>query len=250
MKVLKLEMKNADVVKLQTMLNQLSYGVPATGEFDAATEGAVKKYQESIKSTVDGIVGRGTWVALHKATNTVLLADFDAFLPTLLKHEGGLVDHPNDPGGLTNKGITLKTFEAYAQKALGIQGTADNLKKLTNEQAGKIYKMYYWDPIKGDRYECQELANIIFDFYVNAGGNATKLLQKVLNDMGAKLTVDGAIGEGTFKAMASFNVVDVYQNYKEARKKYYEEISTKNPKLQVFLKGWLNRVNEFPDLKK
>jgi len=176
------------------------------------------------------------------------MADFNKFFPTLLKHEGGFVNDPVDPGGATNKGVTFNTFKAYAESLLGVAPTLDNLKALTDEQAGKIYKKMYWDKVHGDEMEVQELAEIVFDFYVNAGANASKLLQSVLNDLGANIGVDGAIGKGTMAALAQVDQIEVYRRYKEGRKKYYEDLVAKRPPLGKFLKGWLNRVNSFPDL--
>ena len=178
------------------------------------------------------------------------MADFNAFFPTLLKHEGGFVDDPADPGGATNKGITMGTFKNCAQKYLGIEPTLENLKALTDEQAGKIYKPLYWDKVHGDDMDVQELANILFDFQVNAGANASKLLQRVLNDMGASpaLAVDGAIGKGTMKVLSAMDQKEVYRRYKEGRIDYYKDLVEKRPTLGKFLKGWINRVNSFPDL--
>jgi lysozyme family protein len=176
------------------------------------------------------------------------MADFDLFLPLLLKFEGGYVNDPADPGGETNKGITMKTFKAFAQPLLGIAPTSANLKALTNQQAGVIYKQQYWDKIKGDAITLQPLANIVCDFYVNAGVNASKLLQRVLNNMGANLTVDGGIGTESLKALAARDQTEVYRNYKQGRLAYYQNLVQKNPKLGKFLKGWTNRVNSFPNL--
>ncbi|NIM11315.1 MAG: N-acetylmuramidase [Candidatus Aminicenantes bacterium] len=176
------------------------------------------------------------------------MANFDEFFPELLKHEGGFVDHPDDPGGATNKGVTMKTFELYAQKLLGVEPTLENLKNLTDEQAGKIYKTMYWDKIKGDEIELQELANIVFDFYVNAGANASKLLQRVLNDMGQDIAVDGGIGPKTLGAIDNVDQKELYRQYKQGRITYYNDLVERKPKLKVFLKGWLNRVNSFPDM--
>lgn len=178
------------------------------------------------------------------------MANFNDFFPTLLKHEGGFVNDPVDPGGATNKGVTMKTFQACAMKYLGIEPTLANLKALTDAQAAKIYKPLYWDEVRCDEIELQELANIVFDFQVNAGGNAAKLLQRVLNDLGAQppLSVDGDIGERTVKALKAVDQKQVYRKYKQGRIDYYNDLVAKRPPLGKFLNGWLKRVNSFPTL--
>jgi lysozyme family protein len=177
------------------------------------------------------------------------MASFDVYFPTMLKYEGGFVDDPVDPGGATNKGITMKTFEACAKQFLDIEPTLENLKALTDEQAAKIYKPLYWDKVRGDDIELQELASIVFDFQVNAGANASKLLQRILNEMGATppLAVDGAIGPGTITALRGIDQTEAYRRYKQGRIDSYEDLVEKRPALGRFLKGWLNRVNSFPD---
>jgi lysozyme family protein len=173
------------------------------------------------------------------------VATFDLFLPMLLKFEGGYVDDPEDPGGETNKGITMATFRECSHELLGIDPTSDNLKNLTDAQAGIIYKTRYWNKIQGDAIELQDLANISCDFFVNAGTNATKLLQRVLNGMGANVIEDGIIGNACIQALAVLVPVEVYRRYREGRIEYYQALGQKYPR---FLNGWLNRVNSFPDL--
>lgn len=178
------------------------------------------------------------------------MADFQSFLPTLLKFEGGFVDDPIDPGGATNKGITIGTFQTCAHRLLGIEPTLANLKTLTDAQAGRIYKPLYWDAIRGDDIALQELANIVFDFQVNAGANAAKLLQKVLNGMGASpaITVDGRIGQATLAALRMCDAIGVYMAFKQGRRDYYNDLVKRSPKFERYLKGWMNRVDAFPDL--
>ena len=60
------------------------------------------------------------------------MASFDVFLPMLLNFEGGYVDDPNDPGGETNKGITMATFRQCSHELLGVDPTSDNLRALTD----------------------------------------------------------------------------------------------------------------------
>jgi lysozyme family protein len=179
------------------------------------------------------------------------MADFQSFFPTLLKHEGGFVNDPADPGGATNKGVTMATFQQCAQSLLGVAPTLDNLKSLTDSQAGVIYKKLYWDRVHAGEMTLQPLANIVFDFQVNAGSQASRLLQKVLNDLGATppLAVDGSVGTGTLRALAQADAAKVYARYKQGRKDYYVRLVQQRPSLQKFLKGWLNRVESFPDLE-
>jgi lysozyme family protein len=178
------------------------------------------------------------------------MASFDAFFPVLLKHEGGFVNDPVDPGGATNKGVTMGVFKECAQKYLGVAPTLENLKALTDAQAGRIYKPLYWDKVCGDQIALQELANIVFDFQVNAGGSASKLLQRVLNELGAKpaLEVDGDVGPGTLAALAKADAKAVYRRFKEGRIAYYQDLVARRPPLGKFLNGWIKRVNSFPDL--
>jgi len=178
------------------------------------------------------------------------MASFNAFFPTLLRFEGGFVDDPADPGGATNKGITMKTFSGCAQRLLGIEPTLANLRALTDEQAGRIYKPLYWDKVRGDDIALQDLADIVFDFFVNAGANATRLLQTVMNAAGANpsVAVDGDIGPITIRTLAGLDQRDVYRRYRQGRIQYYQNLAASNPSLAKFLRGWLNRVNAFPEL--
>ena len=173
------------------------------------------------------------------------MASFDVFLPIVLRFEGGYANDPTDPGGETNKGITIATFQHCSHELLGIDPTSENLRALTDAQAGVIYKTLYWNKIQGDSFAVQALANIVCDFFVNAGTHATKLLQHVLNNMGANVVEDGTIGQASLQALAGLDQVQVYRQYKQGRIGYYQALGQRYPQ---FLQGWLNRVNSFPDL--
>ncbi len=173
------------------------------------------------------------------------MANFDVFLPMLLRFEGGYVDDPTDPGGETNKGVTMATFRQCSHQLLGIDPTSENLRALTDAQAGIIYRDRYWDKINGDDFQMQELANIVCDFYVNAGTHATVLLQRILNGLGAQVVEDGSIGPASVQELNGLDQLPVYRQYKQGRIKYYESLGQKFPQ---FLKGWLKRANAFPDL--
>lgn len=173
------------------------------------------------------------------------MASFDLFLPMLLRFEGGYVNDPSDPGGETNKGITMATFRQCSHELLGLDPTSENLQSLTDAQAGIVYRALYWDKMSGDDVQLQDLANIVCDFYVNAGTNATVLLQRILNSMGAHVAEDGSIGPASVQALNVLNQTEVYRQYKQGRINYYQNLGQRFPQ---FLQGWLNRVNAFPNL--
>jgi lysozyme family protein len=173
------------------------------------------------------------------------VASFDVFLPILLRFEGGFVDDPTDPGGETNKGVTMATFRTCSHDLLGIEPTSANLKALTDAQAGIIYRALYWNKMSGDAFQSQDLANIVCDFFVNSGTHSTILLQRTLNKMGAHVSEDGSIGPASIQALSGFDQTEVYRQFKQGRIDYYQSLGVRFPQ---FLKGWLNRVNAFPNL--
>lgn len=180
------------------------------------------------------------------------MANFDLYFPKLLKHEGGYVNDPVDPGGATNKGITMNTFKRYAKSLLGVEPTLENLKQLSDEQAKKIYKVIYWAPACGDEINHQLTAEIMIDFGINAGmGRAVKKMQQLLIAKGfTKVKADGVCGPITYNAINGADTIQLYMEYKNARKDYYTSLVAAKPELKKFLKGWINRTNSFPDLSK
>jgi lysozyme family protein len=175
------------------------------------------------------------------------MADFYKFFPTLLKFEGGYVDDPVDPGGATNKGVTFPVFREHARPLLNVRPTLPALKNLTEEQAARIYKVEYWDKILGDHIEFQPLAEIMFDFYVNAGSHAVVLFYNVLNHAGGHHEKLPWIDISGIRTLAHHDSEVIYMHYKEGRKAYYRTLAHEHPALRKFLRGWLNRVNAFPD---
>lgn len=116
---------------------------------------------------------------------------FKEALEHVLQWEGGYVDHPDDPGGATNMGITLATLQSWRGRIV----TRADVKALTPAEAGKIYKARYWDQCRCDELP-EGVDTIIFDAAVNHGtGRAARLLQEALN-----VTSDGRIGPITLAA--------------------------------------------------
>lgn len=152
-------------------------------------------------------------------------------LETILHHEGGYVNHPKDPGGETNLGVTKRVYEEWG-------GTKD-MKDLTVEDVSPIYKKNYWDRVRGDDLPAG-LDLCVFDFGVNAGtGRAAKYLQKMIGT-----TPDGGIGPATLQKLKEYvedlGVEHTIKLYQMGRQKYYESLST----FSTFGRGWTRRVEE------
>ena len=167
------------------------------------------------------------------------MAKFEDAIGIILKHEGGFADHPADPGGATNRGITFRLFKKYAV-SLGLNPTLEDLKNLTEPQAKEIYFQEFWQRMRGSDFESQQLANIAFDGFVNMGSRALKLLQK---EIGVK--ADGMIGPISLSILNNSNETIVFEGFKDARIDFYKRLVVRKPPLEVFLNGWMNRINSF-----
>jgi lysozyme family protein len=162
-------------------------------------------------------------------------ANFNKCLSVILHHEGGFVNHPKDPGGATNLGVTKKVYEEW----VGHPVTEQVMRKLTPQLVSSLYKVKYWNVLKCDDLPAG-LDLCVFDFGVNAGtGRSARYLQRLV---GAR--EDGAIGPKTLslvKALVTLkggdNVVDEFQ---ESRRVYYRKL----PTFSTFGRGWLRRVDE------
>jgi lysozyme family protein len=166
---------------------------------------------------------------------------FDDYFEVILEHEGGFVNHPSDPGGATNYGVSYRFLKGINLEDADIDRDGDldidDILALTVEDSKAIYKKYFWDPLHLEGIENEMLRLHIFDHGVNAGlKTAVKLLQRIL-----QLDDDGYIGNMTTEATNSYNG-DIIEEYMNARKGYYLNIIEMNPKLATFKRGWFNRV--------
>ena len=157
--------------------------------------------------------------------------NYDKCLEMILHHEGGYVNHPKDPGGMTNLGVTKRVYEEW--------GGTKNMKDLQVSDVAPIYKKNYWDKMKGDDLP-GGLDLCVFDFGVNAGpGRAAKYLQKMIGTV-----VDGGIGPNTLAKLDSYvkehTIQETIEKYQSMRQEYYESLST----FSTFGKGWTRRVEE------
>jgi lysozyme family protein len=156
---------------------------------------------------------------------------FDDCLKHVLAHEGGFVEHPNDPGGATNLGVTKDTWERWVGHAVSV----DAIKALTVSDVTPVYREKYWD-----RARCGALPvgidYCVFDTAVNSGpGRAVKFLQEVVGS-----TPDGVLGPLTLRAVHVMNPRDVIDRYCGLRLEFLAEL----PTWPTFGRGWRRRVDE------
>lgn len=167
------------------------------------------------------------------------MSKFNECLKIILKHEGGYVNHPKDPGGITNLGVTKKVFEEW----VGHEVTADTMRSLTEDNVAPIYKRNYWDKLRCD--ELPEGVDLcVFDFGVNAGtGRAAKYLQRIVGT-----TVDGGIGPNSIRAVNNYlrthSTEDLIEHFQKDRADFYRRLST----FDTFGRGWIRRVDETTEL--
>lgn len=168
--------------------------------------------------------------------------NFERCIPVILTAEGGYSDHPADRGGKTNMGITESTLNrAYSGSIV----SHNNVNALTKDEAKKIYKALYWKPCGADKMD-YPLCLLHFDAAVNHGiGGAGKLIQRTVNRIkGPVLAIDGAVGPATLAALKGMEMKFFCLELLKTRKEYFEAIVRNNPKQNVFLKGWLNRLEK------
>ncbi len=163
-----------------------------------------------------------------------MLSNFPAALALVLKSEGGFVNHPSDPGGMTNLGVTKKVWEAWVKHPVD----EAEMRALTPEMVGPLYKTNYWDAC-----HCSDLPRgadyAVFDAAVNMGsGRAAKLLQAALG-----VTADGSIGRATIAAATAADPVELLEAFSLGKEAFYQSL----PTFGVFGKGWLNRVAHVQD---
>ena len=156
-------------------------------------------------------------------------SNWDNSFKLMLKSEGGFVNHPSDPGGMTNLGVTKATWENW----VGRESDEAEMRGLTPEKVEPMYKKKFWDAVRGDELP-MGLDYLMFDFAVNAGaGRAIKTLQTAVG-----VTPDGGFGPMTMAAVQAVDPVELIERFSQAKEDFYRSLNT----FATFGKGWLNRV--------
>lgn len=173
----------------------------------------------------------------------------------IVAREGGYVNDPADPGGPTQYGVTLHTLKRLGldRDGNGLVDLAD-LRKLTRDDAVEIFLRHYFAAPRLDRLP-QVLQPAVFDMQVNAGGQAVRILQRLLNETGARLAVDGLVGPLTIAAAqkACLHQPQAFADaYGIARRNYYYALADARPASRKFATtraggkgGWILRAEAF-----
>ncbi|HYX32603.1 MAG TPA: glycosyl hydrolase 108 family protein [Oligoflexus sp.] len=153
---------------------------------------------------------------------------FEDAVEVILDIEGGVANHPNDPGKLTKWGISLRAFPE-----LGESGILN----LTREDAAGIYREHYWNKVCLNIPEFLRLA--VFDAAVHHGPfKAIKLLQESLNELKAGINVDGVIGPFTRRVLNRTSPKKILVQLQRERQKFLRSLSN----YPSFSEGWEERV--------
>ena len=115
---------------------------------------------------------------------------------------------------------------------------------MSSEDWFRVFKKGYWDKVKGDDYDSLNIAIFVTGMAWGSGPyQAIKSLQKSINDCGVKCAVDGKIGPKTIAASNSIDARKLFDALTAERERFFRAISKgKNAK---FLKGWLNRLEDY-----
>ena len=157
--------------------------------------------------------------------------DFDSILRITLSFEGGYVDHPSDKGGPTNFGITQATYDRYG-------GGGNPVKSIKKLEVYDIYWTEYWKPSKS-QYLPTPLSLLHFDASVHhRRSQAARFLQRAL-----RVTDDGIVGPITIKAAGKRDSLSTAISCLGQRAVYFGLLVNKDESQEVFLDGWLNRID-------
>ena len=160
-------------------------------------------------------------------------SNFERCLKKLLAHEGGFSNHSQDPGGMTNLGVTARVWEEW----VGHPVNEKQMRNLTPELVAPLYKRKYWDACRADEL-ISGLDYCVFDVAVNSGvGRAVKFLQTCVG-----VTADGGFGPVTMAAVkkAEENGASLIEEYCDARLQFLKSLKT----WPIFGRGWERRVSE------
>ena len=174
------------------------------------------------------------------------MARFSDAIDTVLAQEGGYVNDPLDPGGETKWGISKRQYPDL------------DIKAITREEAVAIYKRDYWNRYRVALIDDRSIANKYFSFVVNMSPrSAGRIVQRALRSVGVTVEVDGHVGPKTRSAVNGLdmaigcwirhpeeNTMSLLAAIRSEAAGHYRLLIERNPDLERFRKGWMNRAYE------
>lgn len=180
------------------------------------------------------------------------MADFNFAHKFSAKWEGGLTNHPSDPGGITNYGVSLRWLKTLNPDLGDIDRDgdidADDIRSLTPQKAAELFRHEFWDA-----YHLSTLPQLSaaahYDCAMNAGPKQAALLaQRACNHFvgpyGMRLAEDGVFGPKTRQFLKIWTTDALVIRMIALREQFYRDLCASKPQYRPFLKGWLNRCRD------
>lgn len=199
---------------------------------------------------VTGVVGQHIPAGFYSA-------DYSQAAANVLVKEGAYQNNPDDNGNWTGgkKGVGVLVGTNYGisapawQRYHGKQPTEANMRAITPAEAKKIYRALFWDYVRGSEIKNQAVAEIIFDAFVNQTGKTDEMVRDTLAALGKPVVVTLSSAKPlNDEAVHAINEADsqkFFEEFKNQRLKWYEDLAKKNTQLAGFLQGWKNRLSQF-----
>jgi lysozyme family protein len=167
---------------------------------------------------------------------------YDSAFDYLIGNEGSTFSNdPNDSGGPTKFGVTLREYAHFTQKSI----TVSDMENLTREEAKEFFLWAFWKPISGDEIKSPVIATCLFDSAVLYGqSTAVIMAQKVIKDLcQVPLKLDGIVGDMTLGLLNSLKPASFISQYHGYISQRIDSVIANFPNDQVFKKGWMNRAD-------
>ncbi|NCA77073.1 MAG: peptidoglycan domain protein [Alphaproteobacteria bacterium] len=169
------------------------------------------------------------------------MSTFEPFANKILSLEGGISDHPADRGRVTNMGVTLSSWRCMGYDKDGDGDIdRDDLLRITHNDAVKVLRYFYWKRWRADEIVSQPVAEILVDWLWCSGKWGIIIPQQILG-----VEPDGFVGRVTIKAVNQSDPVGFHRQVYRQRLAFIHHLIERDPVQQVFLKGWIRRIEQF-----
>jgi lysozyme family protein len=174
------------------------------------------------------------------------MSDFESAIPTILRHEGGFNNDPQDAGGATNFGVSLRWLKAQGlledlEQQDRTQDEIAVVRDMTQDQAAALYKAYWWNPYNYGAIDSQLVATKIFDTAVNLGApRAHRIVQACLGF--SQEQRDGILGSKTLAEINAAGAAPLVVQIQNMQAAFYRQLVATNPARAKYLSGWLSRA--------